>query len=74
MSVTSRVVPFGTTSRVPRQVVPHSSRAPTLDATFVAQLFEARDESGTTWRGTLLVVPNGTTRDVPLMMSRPDIR
>ena len=48
--------------------------APTLDATFVAQLFEARDDSGTTWRGTLLVVPNGTTRDVTLMMSRPDIR
>ena len=48
--------------------------APALDTTLVAQLFEARDDSGTTWRGTLLVVPNGTTRDVTLMMSRPDTR
>lgn len=48
--------------------------APTLKPTFVAQLFEARDDSGATWRGTLLVVPNGTTRDVTLMMSRPDTR
>jgi hypothetical protein len=73
---------FDSTTMTPEALLAHYARqlvdagwtsySPAAHRTFSAQLFEARDELGRTWRGTLMVVPSGASRAISLTMSRPD--
>lgn len=45
-----------------------------VNPSFASQLFEARDALKRSWHGVLIVMPTGTTRDVTLIMTRPDDR